>query len=1178
MPPHCAAPARRADEGEVADAGEEQEYRLAGPGNLEQGASVAGDAPTRNRRPPQDTLNYYSEDAHVRASEGPAREKARKEAIAARRAEEASAAARARGGGAASAAGVGEQSPAAAPGDGSGGQTTSRASAGRDRAETAAAVAGTSRDGPAATITFPPPDTPLGASAARRSPGDAPASTRPATPGDVRMEPAQLHGDQTRAASDSDSERRSAAEIPARASVLGAARTDLAGGRGQEFVGRQQHGVPRSSQWPGMAGMQESSTTAAGHVERTGAQIERSDGDENLTGLTSIMNTGARGVELVRVAQQAVAAPAARAALPDNARTVRMTAEGSDSGQQGGTAGNDAVSGSAARGSATERNRPRAPLQGNAPAVASEPDRRATDASASAQASAAAAAVRRQLAERRRMHQQRERVGEHSERPAAGVPGDGGDHEDGDVDETEEAAGTTQGQEVERAPTEEGVEGPAAAPAGNSVAAQQRAEVNAERREREEHRRRAELRRAAEAQVATTVACDTPLVVFVSAAGGVPGAFCRTEMFVVTIRANDRHPHLRRLLNLPGGVTQRFPEAMRILQHVKDNCPSASVYSGSALPPRDWRYSIVEPVPPGDFVYHGRLDEIVDSTERHHAKLCDAPKPWLDELREKLAGQTGFAAAHDIPVVHMFMEHLLLRMPGEGDSSTAGGSGLGASQPRAGGPRGAGGGSARVVGGGDTRSAAGPSASSRVGTQGGNGNAFQAQHGTHQPLDGSTAEAASTGGVEQAAGSNQTTASGARGRSAAPAPSRSSAGSTGGQPPALPHGQWPAGGRAQDQEGSSSGAVEQATRSHATTASGAHAASRSSAGSTGSQRPEVLGGEWVPAGARAQAEEGSSTRAVEQATRSNATTSSGAHVPSRSTGPAAGGQDAAHLGAQWFPAGGRAQDDAGSSSHAVEQATRSNATTASGAHVPSRWTAPATGGLHAAHLGAQSVATQGSSNATAAPPPQLPPPVILLPAPQPPANQQGAAGAWIRAEYAEACVDAQLCYLLTSKKTRGAGILMAPQAVYVYDTAYASWRVSGNIDETSQAMGLSVNYPSATVAVSFGAGGPANTFAVSPNMVAEAFGVPLGTWQGWKTRFKNIAGVAERIDESLKRPDLSTLSRDGLQELKRRLAWYNVPVRKYNPMKYPDDFAGEDGIWKWSSTAFERDLAPWRQK
>ncbi|EJD47818.1 hypothetical protein AURDEDRAFT_123373 [Auricularia subglabra TFB-10046 SS5] len=183
----------------------------------------------------------------------------------------------------------------------------------------------------------------------------------------------------------------------------------------------------------------------------------------------------------------------------------------------------------------------------------------------------------------------------------------------------------------------------------------------------------------------------------------------------------------------------------------------------------------------------------------------------------------------------------------------------------------------------------------------------------------------------------------------------------------------------------------------------------------------------------------------------------------------------------------------------------------------------------------------------------------------------------IRQRYADAVEDIAYCSELMHPNRRTALLaLFADGAIdlpIVYGTAFASYRIWGQVKRVCRYLSLAIHKPSQCRRVRLGT---ARTFSVNPKLVCSALGVPLGTWSNLKTRFAQLDDVDVKLADAIDAPNVDPDRLVALEELRDRLSFFLGDVTSDQPRENPDAYADEFAVVEWKTADFEEAIDPWR--
>ncbi|EJD33971.1 hypothetical protein AURDEDRAFT_131411, partial [Auricularia subglabra TFB-10046 SS5] len=207
---------------------------------------------------------------------------------------------------------------------------------------------------------------------------------------------------------------------------------------------------------------------------------------------------------------------------------------------------------------------------------------------------------------------------------------------------------------------------------------------------------------------------------------------------------------------------------------------------------------------------------------------------------------------------------------------------------------------------------------------------------------------------------------------------------------------------------------------------------------------------------------------------------------------------------------------------------------------------------------------------------RAPLPARVLNAAQPPeaGNLEGRRAAALRTKYPDATRRIRLYQQLAHPNTRAAALAEQGNPSRALNTAIASYLAADALAETCEAMGLQVGRPTASTSVELGPR-PEDTYLMSPNTVAEAFGMPLKTWETYKTRFRKVDAAVAGIRQALESRAVDDDTRASLKKLLANLSWFSPEIRRRKPQEQQDKYASEEVLWEWQTSDLTRAIAPW---
>ncbi|EJD42840.1 hypothetical protein AURDEDRAFT_168085 [Auricularia subglabra TFB-10046 SS5] len=183
----------------------------------------------------------------------------------------------------------------------------------------------------------------------------------------------------------------------------------------------------------------------------------------------------------------------------------------------------------------------------------------------------------------------------------------------------------------------------------------------------------------------------------------------------------------------------------------------------------------------------------------------------------------------------------------------------------------------------------------------------------------------------------------------------------------------------------------------------------------------------------------------------------------------------------------------------------------------------------------------------------------------------------IRKRYAAAVEDIAYCSELTNANRRAALLaLFAEGAIdlpIVYGSAFASYRISAQVNRVCRYLSLVISKPSQSRSVTLGT---TRTFSVTRKLVCSALGVPLGTWSNQKTRFRDLDVVDDKLAAAIDEPNIDPARLAALEELRDRLSFFLSDVGTEDPRQDPDAYADEFAVVEWKTADFEQAIDPWR--
>ncbi|EJD34889.1 hypothetical protein AURDEDRAFT_176057 [Auricularia subglabra TFB-10046 SS5] len=164
-------------------------------------------------------------------------------------------------------------------------------------------------------------------------------------------------------------------------------------------------------------------------------------------------------------------------------------------------------------------------------------------------------------------------------------------------------------------------------------------------------------------------AVATPMLLIFAAAGNLPQSFTMTPVFVnANVRAHeaDRLPSVAAILRQVADQAPAAGSARDLIQHILSTCPSAQVWTGSALLPADFRYSPAVNTPPiGRATYHGTISAIRNggAAAAVSPRVCYEPAAFIGQLRQALAPRLALDNPSAISVHFIFFQHFMLYDP-----------------------------------------------------------------------------------------------------------------------------------------------------------------------------------------------------------------------------------------------------------------------------------------------------------------------------------------------------------------------------------------------------------------------------------------------------------------------------------------------------------------------------------
>ncbi|EJD51639.1 hypothetical protein AURDEDRAFT_159377 [Auricularia subglabra TFB-10046 SS5] len=153
------------------------------------------------------------------------------------------------------------------------------------------------------------------------------------------------------------------------------------------------------------------------------------------------------------------------------------------------------------------------------------------------------------------------------------------------------------------------------------------------------------------------------IIVFLTAAGAVPSAFVRTDMFVATYNPAKGLPNVRRMLTIARQLPDIFSGARELFVRACEPCTSAAVHSCDSLP-RPSSYNApqhADLAPPGVVRQHGTLADLLSSSAPPLPLLCINPPERLEKYRSYLSSPSQ----PPVHAVHLFISHYMLRNPSQ---------------------------------------------------------------------------------------------------------------------------------------------------------------------------------------------------------------------------------------------------------------------------------------------------------------------------------------------------------------------------------------------------------------------------------------------------------------------------------------------------------------------------------
>ncbi|EJD44823.1 hypothetical protein AURDEDRAFT_166006 [Auricularia subglabra TFB-10046 SS5] len=186
----------------------------------------------------------------------------------------------------------------------------------------------------------------------------------------------------------------------------------------------------------------------------------------------------------------------------------------------------------------------------------------------------------------------------------------------------------------------------------------------------------------------------------------------------------------------------------------------------------------------------------------------------------------------------------------------------------------------------------------------------------------------------------------------------------------------------------------------------------------------------------------------------------------------------------------------------------------------------------------------------------------------------------IRLLFPNDLLDIQYCQIQTYPRNRRAalraqlGIPPEPPAEASapdYGSAYAGWRIDARIVRVCRTWSLEVDSPSEPLYVDF----QGDWHLVSPFDVCIAFGVSTGTWSNFRTRFRKVRLAYDNLQSFCR----DKASDDPVAVVAHRtmtkLSWFIKDVNDVDPRLDHISLKDEDGIWRWSMSAYRKEVLPW---
>ncbi|EJD44603.1 hypothetical protein AURDEDRAFT_166388 [Auricularia subglabra TFB-10046 SS5] len=161
----------------------------------------------------------------------------------------------------------------------------------------------------------------------------------------------------------------------------------------------------------------------------------------------------------------------------------------------------------------------------------------------------------------------------------------------------------------------------------------------------------------------------SPFIVVVTLAGFLPFPHLQSGIYVAQSSESDDPtllPPVSRLLRAASLLPGEASAARDLLTHVLDaNFRTSAVWTGDTLVPSGYAWSASNPMPPGHFLRHGTVGELIDSPAHRNirASPCTEPAAFISELRRYFAVPAQDQPINNVRVIHLYIEHFMLRNP-----------------------------------------------------------------------------------------------------------------------------------------------------------------------------------------------------------------------------------------------------------------------------------------------------------------------------------------------------------------------------------------------------------------------------------------------------------------------------------------------------------------------------------